>query len=135
MPEPVEPARALDAIRNAFDGRATTYDEDVMHRAVAAEVASFAALEDVTAALDVATGTGLVLRALHDRAPRLRLIGADISAPTAERPYVRDHIPFRTLESFTATFADLGFAPGRHQTWSNDVDKVLIAELSELPAG
>jgi ubiquinone/menaquinone biosynthesis C-methylase UbiE len=79
MPEPSEFAEALGAIRGAFDRRAATYDEDAMHQAVALEVAAFADLDGVRDVLDVATGTGLVLRALHQRMPGLHLTGADLS--------------------------------------------------------
>ncbi|MFB7252310.1 class I SAM-dependent methyltransferase [Microbacterium sp. NPDC056234] len=69
----------LDAVRRAFDARAATYDESRMHRSLAAAVAAYADLDGVVDVLDVATGTGLVLRALHDRAVDLRMTGADIS--------------------------------------------------------
>lgn len=69
----------LDAIRKAFDKRAATYDASDMHRTVAEAVAKFATLEGIQDVLDVATGTGLVVRALHARDPRLRLTGVDIS--------------------------------------------------------
>lgn len=69
----------LDAIRAAFDDRAANYDESVMHRAVAETSAEFATLDGVHDVLDIATGTGLVVRALHARSPKLRLTGVDIS--------------------------------------------------------
>lgn len=69
----------LGAIRDAFDLRAPVYDESTMHRELAAAVASFAAESDAGTVLDVATGTGLVLRALREHLPEARLIGADIS--------------------------------------------------------
>ncbi|WP_243225923.1 class I SAM-dependent methyltransferase [Microbacterium sp. CIAB417] len=50
-----------------------------MHRDVAAAVAVFADLDGVADVLDVATGTGLVLRSLHSRRGGLRLAGADLS--------------------------------------------------------
>lgn len=58
---------AHDAIRRRFDERAAHYDESDMHRAVAAAVARFVSLDGVETVLDVATGTGLVLRAMRDR--------------------------------------------------------------------
>lgn len=70
---------ALTAISEAFDERAATYDESTMHRDLAAAVAAFIETEGLDDVLDVATGTGLVLRALAERAPDLHLIGADIS--------------------------------------------------------
>jgi SAM-dependent methyltransferase len=69
----------LAAIREAFDDRAPVYDESEMHRALAAAVASFATTSHADTVLDVATGTGLVLRALRAHLPGARLIGADIS--------------------------------------------------------
>ncbi|MFE6733297.1 class I SAM-dependent methyltransferase [Microbacterium sp. NPDC057650] len=69
----------LAAIRDAFDDRAPTYDESEMHRALADAVASFTAPSAAGTVLDVATGTGLVLRALRALLPSARLIGADIS--------------------------------------------------------
>lgn len=67
-----------DAIRERFDGRATEYDDNPMHRALAQAVADFADLDGVETVLDVATGTGLVLRALAVRHPR-GLVGVDLS--------------------------------------------------------
>jgi ubiquinone/menaquinone biosynthesis C-methylase UbiE len=64
----------LDTIAARFDARAPRYDESVQHVALAAAAARFAA-EGLTGdggaprrVLDVATGTGLVLRALADLA-------------------------------------------------------------------
>lgn len=69
-----------DAIRARFDDRAGQYDEHVMHRELAQAVADFADLSDVETVLDVATGTGLVLRALAAKHPSsLELIGVDLS--------------------------------------------------------
>ncbi|MFC4137329.1 MULTISPECIES: class I SAM-dependent methyltransferase [unclassified Microbacterium] len=70
---------ALAAIRDAFDARAPVYDESRMHRELADAVATFAASTGATTVIDVATGTGLVLRALRAQLPGARLIGADIS--------------------------------------------------------
>ncbi|HEY8717447.1 class I SAM-dependent methyltransferase [Pengzhenrongella sp.] len=71
----------VQAVRIRFDGRAPSYDESAMHRGLADAVAAFVDLAHVTSILDVATGTGLVLRALRDRcgpdAPRM--IGVDVS--------------------------------------------------------
>lgn len=63
-------------IEREFDNRASTYDRSAMHRALASEVAAFIDLDDVNSVLDIATGTGLLLRSL----PRpLQLAGVDIS--------------------------------------------------------
>ena len=66
------------AIRARFDGRADEYDDNAMHRALAEAVAGFVELDGVETVLDVATGTGLVLRALSARHPG-GLIGVDLS--------------------------------------------------------
>lgn len=74
-------ADALDPIRRAFDQRAAHYDDSAMHRALAAAVAESLDLDGVETVVDIATGTGLVLRAL-DRsraAAGTRLVGTDIS--------------------------------------------------------
>jgi len=68
-----------DAVAGVFDAKAARYDEDRMHRGLARAVAAFAALDGVRDVLDVATGTGLALRALADIAPGLALTGTDIS--------------------------------------------------------
>ncbi|GAA2067173.1 methyltransferase domain-containing protein [Leifsonia soli] len=69
----------LRAVRERFDDRAPTYDDSAMHRALAAAVASFVDLDGVDAVLDVATGTGLVLRALRDRGYAGAATGVDLS--------------------------------------------------------
>lgn len=53
-----------EEIAARFDERAPHYDESAMHRRLAAAVAAFVDTIGVRDALDVATGTGLVLRAL-----------------------------------------------------------------------
>lgn len=75
-----DPEQIRRSIRDAFDERAATYDENAMHRALAARVAEFADLDGVEFVLDVATGTGLVLRAIEARRPGLRMTGVDLSA-------------------------------------------------------
>lgn len=70
----------VGAVRARFDGRAPTYDGSAMHRDLAAAVAEFVDLAGVQTLLDVATGTGLVLRALRDAAGEpVRMIGVDVS--------------------------------------------------------
>lgn len=69
----------LRVISDAFDTRAPQYDENAMHRDVAAAVADFVDLDEVSRVVDVATGTGLVLREISRRAPDVELIGVDIS--------------------------------------------------------
>jgi ubiquinone/menaquinone biosynthesis C-methylase UbiE len=69
-----------EAIKGRFDDRAGSYDDSAMHRALAVAVADFVELDGVRTVLDVATGTGLVLRALARRRPSgLRLVGVDLS--------------------------------------------------------
>ena len=69
-----------EAIKGRFNDRAEDYDDSAMHRALAAAVADFIELDGVGTVLDVATGTGLVLRALAARQPsELRLVGVDLA--------------------------------------------------------
>lgn len=70
---------AHEAIRTRFNERAPHYDESDMHRAVAAAVAAFVSLTNVETVLDVATGTGLVLRSILDRQLIPNLVGIDLS--------------------------------------------------------
>lgn len=69
------------AVRSRFDVRSATYDESAMHRALAQAVAGFVAPVRDATVLDVATGTGLVLRALRDRygLEPAHLVGVDVS--------------------------------------------------------
>ena len=71
----------VQAVRTRFDGRAPSYDESALHRGLADAVAAFVDVAHVTSVLDVATGTGLVLRALRDRCGLdvLQMIGVDVS--------------------------------------------------------
>lgn len=78
-PAPASADDHLRMVRERFDGRAPTYDESEMHRALASAVAAFIALDGVDTVLDVATGTGLVLRALRDRGFAGPLTGVDLS--------------------------------------------------------
>ncbi|HWV50790.1 MAG TPA: methyltransferase domain-containing protein [Microbacterium sp.] len=84
-------ADRLDVVREAFDRRAATYDDSVMHRELAAFVADFVEVTGVRDVLDVATGTGLVLRAVHRRGGDLRLTGVDIS--TGMLAVAREELP------------------------------------------
>ena len=72
---------SIEDVRRRFDDRAPTYDESAMHRGLAEAVAAFADLVGVESVLDVATGTGLVLRALRQRdaGPGMRMTGLDVS--------------------------------------------------------
>lgn len=96
------------AVERAFDGRARTYDQSKMHRALADSVASFVDLEGVHDVLDVATGTGLLLRALPGGA--LRLSGADISQRMLDEAAA--HLPsaeFCRAEASQLPYADASF--------------------------
>lgn len=196
-------AERLRTISRAFDARSATYDDSRMHRELAAAVADFADLTAVVDVLDIATGTGLVLRMLAERSPALALTGIDLSPgmlevartqlPSAEfieadaaelplgdasadlitcitglhvipdtsaalsewrrllrshgrivtatfladgrgrplrksHPYPADHLPFESLELLTATAATHGLAIIRSVVWSDEVDRLLIAE-------
>lgn len=102
----------LAAVRTRFDGRAGEYDDSGMHRGLAAAVAAFAREEgrQVHDVLDVGTGTGLVLRALRERDPSLRVSGIDLSSGMLE--VARAALPDAVLVQGDATslpFADAGF--------------------------
>ncbi|MEV8212507.1 methyltransferase domain-containing protein [Leifsonia sp. NPDC077715] len=107
MTEPHDsPARAtvedhLLMVRERFDGRAPTYDDSAMHRALASAVATFVDLEGVEAVLDIATGTGLVLRALHDRGFTGPITGVDLSPGMLDE--ARRHLPDADLLAADAT--------------------------------
>jgi len=96
----------LRAVRERFDDRAPTYDESAMHRNLAAAVAGFADLTGVDAVLDVATGTGLVLRALRDRGFTGSATGVDLS--TRMIAEARRHLPDADLLEADATRLPLG---------------------------
>lgn len=88
-----EEARA--EVRRRFDDRAPTYDESAMHRGLADAVAEFVLAGDANGGpgdvLDVATGTGLVLRALRERGAHGRMIGVDLAPRMLE--VARTHLP------------------------------------------
>lgn len=81
----------LRLISDAFDARAARYDESAMHRSVAAATAEFLDLSGADVVLDVASGTGLVLREIASRATDAHLIGVDISAGMLD--VARSHLP------------------------------------------
>lgn len=91
----------LQIVRERFDDRAPTYDESAMHRALATAVAAFADLTGVDAVLDVATGTGLVLRALRDRGFEGSVTGMDLSPRMVDE--ARIHLPDAELLVADAT--------------------------------
>ena len=66
-------------VRRHYDDRAATYDESAMHTGLAAAIADWLELNGDESVLDIATGTGLMLRFLADRWPTLRRTGIDIS--------------------------------------------------------
>jgi ubiquinone/menaquinone biosynthesis C-methylase UbiE len=104
----------LAAVRARFDGRAGEYDESAMHRGLAAAVAAFALAgpdadgdaPNVHHVLDVGTGTGLVLRALRERDPALRLTGIDLSNGMLE--VARAALPDAVLVQGDATALPFG---------------------------
>lgn len=67
------------AIRARFDERAPEYDDSAMHRGLATAVAAFADVPAGADVLDVATGTGLVLRAIRGSGIEASLTGVDLS--------------------------------------------------------
>lgn len=91
----------LRAVRERFDERAPSYDDSAMHRALATAVAGSLDLTRVEAVLDVATGTGLVLRALRDRGYRGAATGVDLSPRMIEE--ARRHLPEADLSVADAT--------------------------------
>ncbi|WP_285115983.1 methyltransferase domain-containing protein [Leifsonia sp. fls2-241-R2A-40a] len=91
----------LRAVRERFDERAATYDESSMHRSLAAAVAAFADLPGVRSVLDVATGTGLALRALRDRGYDGTLAGIDLASRMIDES--RRHLPDADLRVGDAT--------------------------------
>ena len=117
------PEDPFDDVARRFDERAASYDESEFHRALAAEVVRFAGRGDPGAfasgihrVLDVATGTGLVLRAVPASEgdageASLELTGVDISAGMLE--VARGELPGATLLQADATgalpFADASF--------------------------
>jgi ubiquinone/menaquinone biosynthesis C-methylase UbiE len=92
----------VQAVRDRFDHRAPSYDGSAMHRDLAAAVAAFVDLDGVADVLDVATGTGLVLRALRERpgGADLRLVGVDVSAGMLA--VAREHLPGADLREADA---------------------------------
>lgn len=101
-------SQQLENIRTAFDARAATYDESTMHRDVATAVVDFADLTEVGDALDVATGTGLVLRTLARRSPAISLTGIDLSAGMLE--VAKKHLPAAAFIQADAAQLPLGNA-------------------------
>lgn len=91
----------LRAVRERFDDRAPTYDDSAMHRGLATTVATFAELAGVDSVLDVATGTGLVLRALRDRGYQGSVTGVDLSPRMIDE--ARRHLPDAELLAVDAT--------------------------------
>lgn len=68
-----------EAVAAHYDARAATYDASGMHRDLADLVAEQAGDLRDGLVVDVATGTGLVLRAIAARHPEARLVGVDLS--------------------------------------------------------
>lgn len=67
------------AVVEHYDARAATYDESVMHRRLAEAVARFCGDPGSGLVLDVATGTGLVPRALRELYGERHVLGVDLS--------------------------------------------------------
>lgn len=78
-PDPIPSSAAqLTGVVAHYDTRAPTYDGSSLHRALAEIVADVAG-DPGGPVVDVATGTGLVLRAIDARWPGTRLVGVDVS--------------------------------------------------------
>ncbi|GAB3807758.1 hypothetical protein GCM10028798_32770 [Humibacter antri] len=90
-----------EEIARRFDQRAGHYDESVFHRALAEAVVRFAGTDGVRSALDMATGTGLVLRALPEAG--IRKVGVDQSPGMLA--VARDHLPGAQLIEGDASIA------------------------------
>lgn len=67
------------AVAAHYDARAATYDASRMHRDLADLVAEQTGDLGDGVVVDVATGTGLVLRAIARRHPQAKLVGVDLS--------------------------------------------------------
>lgn len=103
---------ALREVRERFDARADSYDSSPVHVALAGDVACFANPTRGSAVLDVATGTGLVLRAMAERFPDrgLTMSGADISPGMLA--VARCHLPgveLRVADAAALPFETDGF--------------------------
>lgn len=93
------------AVAAHYDARAATYDAGAMHRALADVVADEVG-EPGGPVVDVATGTGLVLRAIAARHPATELIGVDLSGSMLAE--ARGHLPLATLVQGEATNLPVG---------------------------
>lgn len=92
-----------------FDARAETYDASKVHRWQARMAADLTAATAHDRVLDVATGTGLVLRYLPAASDLGQRIGVDNSAGMLET--ARRALPTATF--VVADAADVPFEPGR----------------------
>ena len=108
----------LSLISAAFDSRAERYDESAMHRAVATATAEWRRVLRPGGRL--VTGTFQKTDTSGHGAPE---------QPSAQRPYARDHAPYSSAASLSATFDRYGFTLRRHREWSDDIDELLLAEL------
>jgi ubiquinone/menaquinone biosynthesis C-methylase UbiE len=98
-------AESPEEIARRFDERAGHYDESEFHTALAEAVAQFAGTDGVRSVLDMATGTGLVLRALPE--VDIRKVGVDLSPGMLE--VAREHLPGAQLIEGDASIApDVG---------------------------
>ncbi|KRC53841.1 MULTISPECIES: class I SAM-dependent methyltransferase [unclassified Nocardioides] len=88
------------AVAAHYDARASTYDDSAMHRALA-DVVADAVGEPGGLVVDVATGTGLVLRAIAARHPQTELVGVDLSQAMLAR--ARGELPQARLVRAEAT--------------------------------
>lgn len=85
----MQTAESPDEIARRFDERAGQYDESAFHRELAEAIVRFAGTGNVRSVLDMATGTGLVLRALPEKG--IRKVGVDLSPGMIA--VARGHLP------------------------------------------
>lgn len=109
-----------------YDQRAATYDDSPMHRGLVEAIADLPELSSATAVLDVATGTGLMLRALAARDPDRALTGVDLSP-------VMLAVARRALPEGTFALADAAHVPAADGS-ADLVTCVTALHLFERPA-
>lgn len=122
-PHPHTRASGRSAVVAHYDLRAPTYDTSSLHRGLTEAIADWLDERGERDVLDVATGTGLMLRSLQRRRPEIRLIGVDLAPGMLA-------IARAELPSATLVLSDAGRLP----LPTSSVDLVsCIAALHLLP--
>jgi len=113
-----------------FDQRAATYERHDMHRWLAAQVVSVVKTRPGMKVLDVATGTGLVARALLASTPSISVVGVDIS------PGMLAVAQEKMTEAtrFSVSLADASALPFQDETFDGVFCVASIAYLSDADA-